>query len=273
MGGKAEERLSWKEPLHSLEVELERDFGLSLVSSRALVRRMEEFLEIYMDGGPESRGPGQVRYTAVAVGERAGKPLRYCLTVPVSLTLVHPGDAQVLHESGSPALRRVRLARVCAEAYRQGALLSHEDLTVLLGVDSSTVRRLARGCADEGEQPPTRGLVEDIGPTVSHKEQVLRLYFRGLLPARIAARTGHGLGSVERYLGDFARVAELRRRGATLESTVRITGMSRALVRRYLELLARLDTAGHQPVLERLLGRFGPIEQELVEPDGEVADG
>jgi len=273
MGGRAEERLGWKEPLHSLEVELERDFGLSLVGSRALVRRMEEFLEIYMDGRPGSRGPGQVRYTAVAVGERAGKPLRYCLTVPVSLTLVHPGDAQVLHDSGSPALRRVRLARVCEEAYRQGAVLSHEDLTLLIGVESSTVRRMVRACAEEGEQPPTRGLVEDIGPTVSHKEQVLRLYFRGLLPARIATRTGHGLGSVERYLGDFARVAELRRRGATLESTVRITGMSPALVRRYLECLEQVEGVEHRPVLERLLRRFGPLEQELVEQDGEVSDG
>lgn len=273
MGGRAEERLGWKEPLHSLEVELERDFGLSVVGSRALVRRIGEFLEIYVDGRPGSRGAGQVRYTAVAQGERAGKPLRHCLTVPVSLTLIHPADAKVLHDSGSPSLRRVRLARLCEEAYRQGAVLSHEDLTVLLGVEASTVRRLVRACAEEGEPPPTRGLVEDIGPTVSHKEQVLRLYFRGLLPARIAARTGHALGSVERYLGDFARVAELRRRGATLETTVRITGMSPALVRRYLELLERLDTPEHRPVLERLLRRFGPLEQELVEQDGEVFDG
>ena len=29
MGGKAEGRLYWKEPLHSLGVELERDFGLT----------------------------------------------------------------------------------------------------------------------------------------------------------------------------------------------------------------------------------------------------
>ncbi len=36
MGGKTEGRLYWKEPLHSLEVELERDFGLSAIASRAL---------------------------------------------------------------------------------------------------------------------------------------------------------------------------------------------------------------------------------------------
>lgn len=273
MGGRAQERLAWKEPTHSLQVELQREFGLSPVASRALVRRIEEFIEINGDGLKGGRAPGQVCYTAVALGERAGKPLRYCLTIPVCLTLVHPQDALVLHDSGTPALRRVRLARLCQEAYRQGSALSHEDLSVLLGVEASTVRRLARACAQEGEQPPTRGLIEDIGPTVSHKEKVLRLYFRGLLPARIAARTGHTLGSVERYLGDFARVAELRRRGATRESTVRITAMSPALVRRYLELLEQLDTPEHQPVLSRLLRRFGPIDHEMVDHDEEVVHG
>jgi hypothetical protein len=260
MGGRAEERLRWKEPLHSLEVELQGDYGLSPVCSRALVRRIEEFLDASGDGRPGARGPGQIGYTAVALGERAGKPVRSCRTVNVVLTWLHPGDAQVLHESGSPALRSVRLARLCAETYRQGAVLSHEDLSLLLGVEVSTVRRLARVCGEAGERPLTRGLVEDIGRTVSHKEQVLRLYFRGLLPARIAARTGHSLGSVERYLSDFARVAELTlRQGLGIGPIVRVTGMSPALVRRYVELVRQVDRPEHQAVLERLLRRFGPF--------------
>ncbi len=270
MGGKAEERLGWKEPVHSLEVELQRDFGLSPVGSRALIRRIGEFLEEYTGIEPGSRHPGQVSYPAVAVGERAGKPLRYCLTVPVALTVLHPSDAQILHNDGSPTLRRVRLARLCAEAYRQKAVLSHEDLSLILGVDLSTVRRLVRACAEEGERPPTRGLVEDIGPTLSHKEQVVRLYFRGLLPDRVAGWTGHSLGSVERYLSDFARVAELRRRNLSAEATVRITSMSPALVRRYLELVVELDRPEHAFVLERLLRRFGPVEERS---DAEVEHG
>lgn len=261
MGGTTEERLRWKEPLHSLQIELQSEFGLSPVASRALILRLEQFLDTYVDGQPGARGGGQLRYPAVARGERAGKPIRHCLSVPVVLTWLHPEDATVLCEEGSPALRRVRLARVCNEAFRQGAVLSHEDLSLLLGVEGSTVGRMVRSLAADGdERPPTRGLVEDIGPTVSHKEQVLRLYFRGLLPARIAARTGHGLGSVERYLSDFARVAELCRQGLPAEATVRITGMSPTLVRRYREWFERVDRPEHQPVLQRLLRRFAPIE-------------
>jgi len=257
MGGSTIERLRWKEPLHSLEVELQRDYGLSVVASRALMRRLEEFLDTHAGG---AASPGQLRYTAVAMGEKAGKPLSQCLTVPVLLTLLHPADAEVQQGSGSPALRRARLVRMATEAHRQGGVLSHEDLALLLAVDGSTIRRMVAACAAEGERPPTRGSVDDIGPTTTHKEQVLRLFFRGLLPQAIAARTGHGLGSVERYLLDFARVAELLRRGMAQPGAVRILGMSPALVERYAGLLREYDTPEHRPVFDRLLRRFGPVE-------------
>jgi hypothetical protein len=260
MGGKAEGRLYWKEPLHSLGVELERDFGLSAIASRALVQRIGEFLDTYVSGQPETRGQGQVCYPAVAVGEPAGKPIRYCLTVPVSLTVIHPSDGEVLHTKGSPALRRVRLTRLCSEAYRQGAVLSHEDLSFFLAVDLSTVGRLVKQCAKSGDRPSTRGLIQDIGRTVSHKELVVRHYFKGMQPGRIAACTGHSLGSVERYLADFGRVVALNNRRLAPEVIRRITGLSARLVTSYLTLACEYDRPEHQCVLERLLLRFGPLE-------------
>ena len=265
MGGKTEERLSWKEPMHSLEVELEREYGLSPVQARALVRRVGEILEGWIAGGSGARGPGQVSYSAVAVGEKAGKPVRYCLTVPVTLSLVQGEDIGVLRREGTPGLREVRLGRICEEAYRQGGVLSHEDLSLLLGVDVSTVRRLVAGCAARGLRPPTRGLVEDIGPTVSHKERVVALYFAGHLPQGIAVRTGHSLGSVERYLGDFARVAYLLRQGSAQESVVRATGLSRRVVSEYSCLWERHDTLSNAMVMERLIGRFGGAGAEVEE--------
>jgi len=147
-----------QEPLHSLEVELQQEYGLSAVAGRALVRRLGEFVETFVQGQAGSGQAGQIMYPAVAAGERAGKSLRYCLTVPVGLTLLHASDAEVLHGSGSPALRRARLARLCNEARSQGGLLSHEDLGLLLGVELSTVRRMARDLAEADSRPPTRGL-------------------------------------------------------------------------------------------------------------------
>ena len=185
----------------------------------------------------------------------------------MALTVLHPSDAEVLYREGSPALRRVRLARLCGEARQQGGLLSHEDAGLLLGTDLSTVGRLVRQCAAEGERPPTRGYVDDIGRGQSHKGQVIQLYFRGLLPSGIAARTGHSLGSVERYLGDFARVVELHRRGVSVEGTVRLTALSPSLVRTYLCLFREFDRPGHAALVSRLLVRFGWPE----ETDGDRA--
>jgi transposase len=268
MGGDESERLSWKQPLHSLEIELQRDYGLTPVSSRALVTRLGEFLDTWLSQAEGARSPGQVIYPAVALGERAGKPLRYCLTIPVSLTLLHPADAEVLYTKGSPALRQSRLSRMCDEAWQQGATLSHEDASLLLGVEVSTIRRMIRACTEDGgARPPTRGLVADIGPTVTHKEQVIRLFFRGFLPNQIASRTGHSLGSVERYLMDFGRVAELSRRGATEATTARVTGMSLGLVDKYRTLLGEYSRPENRPVLDRLLSRFGAFDLEKEEVD------
>lgn len=264
MGGSPEKRLFWKEPLHSLGIEFERDYGLSTIASRALVKRIGEFLDTYVSGQPETRGQGQVSYPAVAIGEPAGKPVRYCQTVAVSLTLVHPSDAEVLHNQGSPALRLARLERLCSEAYRQGAALSHEDLSLFLAVDLSTVRRLVSQCADKGDRPPTRGLIQDIGPTISHKEHVIRQYFRGRPPGRISAITGHSLGSVERYLSDFGRVLALQARELAPAVISRITGLSGRLVARYLEIGREYDRPEHQCLLQHLMLRFGPLESEEI---------
>lgn len=124
------------------------------------------------------------------------------------------------------------------------------------------MRRLVKQCAAEGDRPSTRGLIQDIGPTISHKERVIRLYFRGQLPLRIAASTGHSLGSVERYLADFGRVAALSKRTMVPEVISRITGLSDRLVGAYLKLFAEYDRPEHRCVPERLLLRFGPLESE-----------
>lgn len=256
MGGDPSDRLRWKEPLYSLEVELQRDFGLTPVSSRALLRRIAEFLDTFVTS-PDFRGAGQICYPAVAIGERAGKPIKHCLTIPTTVTLLHSSDSAVLHDDGSPALRRTRLERICLEAYQQGAALSHEDLALLLALDLSTVRRLVADCADQGSRPPTRGVIQDIGPTLSHKEQTLRLYFAGLFPGHIAARTGHSLGSVERYLADFARVVQLHQQEVPTEAIARLTGLSQRLVQTYVDLFHQYDRPAHRPVFDRLLSRFG----------------
>ena len=95
---------------------------------------------------------------------------------------------------------------------------------------------------------------------------------QGLLPARVAARTGHSWGSVERYLSDFARVAALEHRGLSREAIARVTGISPSLVGRYRDLVARVREAARRPVWERLMRRYAPLELPTT-TSSEVAHG
>ena len=256
MGGDRQARHRYKELFYSLEQELRTDYGLSVIESRALVQRVAEFTEHLNESYQVLRSPGQVRYVAVAEGQPAGRPLGQCVTVPVLLTLLAPTDADVLLQDGSPALRRARLHRMVHEARHQGALLSYEDLALLLGVNMSTIRRLVGTCREQGLEVPTRGWVADIGPGSTHRTRVIELFFRGLQPAQIAAYTAHALTSVERYLADFARVLELTEQGYPKGAIIRITALSPRTVREHLAQGSRLCGPEHQYVRKTLAQRF-----------------
>jgi hypothetical protein len=263
MGGDRGVRGRYKTPLASLEQELRTDYGLSVIEARALVGRVAEFIDQLYEDYPGLRGPGQVRYVAVAQGQPAGRPLSRCVTVPVLLTLLDPADADLLRTDGSIALRRVRLQRMTHEARRQGALLSHEDLALLLGVELTTIRRQVGHARRQGHEVPTRGRVADIGPGTTHRARVIELLFRGLQAKAIAGYTSHSLSSVERYIADFARVAELFERHYPVAAIVRITALSPRTIRDYLALAQRYSDPAHQPVMQMLRQRFhSPISTQ-----------
>jgi hypothetical protein len=259
MGGDRAQRHRWKELFFSLEQELRCDYGLSRIEVRALIRRLDEFIDQVFEERRGVRAPGQVRFVAVAEGQPAGRPLHQCVTIPVLLTVMGEADAGVLLERGSVALRRARVHRMAVEARDQGGVLSYEDLSLILGVDITTIRRLVAACRREGMEVPSRGYVSDIGPGVSHRARVIELYFRGMQPGQIAAYTSHALSSVERYLADFARVLELSHRGLSHAVIVRITALSPKAVRNYLEEAKRYSGRQHRPVLEVLRQRFCPV--------------
>jgi len=262
MGGDRASRHRWKEQFFSLEQEFRSEYGLSVIESRALIQRIAEFIDQVFEDRGGLRKPGQIRYVAVAEGQPAGRPLRECVTVPVLLTVLADTDAEVLVKQGSPALRKARIHRMAREARKQGGLLSYEDLSLILGVDVTTVRRLVAGLHSEGVSVPTRGQVTDIGPGVSHRARVIELVFRGMQPAQIAAYTSHALSSVERYIADFTRIAELARQGLSQPVIVRITALSPKTVRDYLALRERYSGPRHRYVMEMLLQRFCPVMPE-----------
>jgi len=145
--------------------DLNTGFGLSKVEAEALYDRITLFNRDYYDG---SRGPCQITKTVVALGEPAGKPIKYCRMVSVNLTIYHEEELEIRQEHGIAAERRNKELRLCDEAIEQGGVLTQEDLAFLLGTSLSTIKRDDAYLRKQGIALLTRGMVEDIGRGVSH---------------------------------------------------------------------------------------------------------
>lgn len=251
-----------KSPGHALAGRLAFETGLNPAQVRVAVDIVTDHVQDYYS---EFRPPGVIAHTAVSESEPAGKPIKHCKVVPVQLTAVHEADVDVLCDKGPVELRMVRLYRFCCEARKQAGLLSHEDLTVLLCVDRSTVRDLVRRWAERGVIVPTRGAIKDMGPEPSHKRIIATFLGQGYSTGRVRAMTNHSEGAIARYQQQFALVLYLVHTypQATPDQLCQLADLSRKALDVYLEVYKELaERPDCQHHLERIRRRY-----EL-DPDG-----
>lgn len=246
----AGKRLTKKSTLHAVQVELQQGYSLSPVEAMLLAQRVQELID---EQTGWSRQQGQITYQAIDMRESPGKPLSLCRKVPVHLTLMAEGDAELWAAEGPVALRRVRVHRLIYEAFMQGGALSQEDLACVLGVSLKTVKRIFAWYRQQGERLPSRGELQDMGRGVSHKVPIIRKYVQDLSFSHISQHLGkHGIPSMVRYLNHFALVMILEDRGLTLGQMQSIVGISENLIQQYRSLYVELNTAEHARTLERI---------------------
>ena len=193
--------------------------------------------------------PKTVVWLAVRV-EKQGRRKGISVTdlVPVQLKIYTESEAEILTD---PALRRkrqarracnwARLAHWCFEAYEQGGVLTQLDLSLLSGLSAHYVSKALREYEEStGEIVPTRGTVHDLGPSVTHKGEIVRRWLRHESPAQIARETKHSQASVDRYIADYQRVRLLAQKIA-VEELPALTGLSKGVVEQYAELIDRYE--------------------------------
>ena len=212
---------------------LKIDYGFSQALARSLVQLMHEHIETSYGN---LRGDSQVVYHAVSVQEGPGKSLDHLRLVPVTLTISHPDDAKVLKEQGVPGLRKHKLLRFANEAYDQGGLLIQEDLALLLTTGVRTIQRDMHEMRQQGIVVPTRGEIQDIGPTVSHKTKIIELYLKGYEYTEIEQRTRHTGESIKRYISGFSKVVLLSDQGYSIIQIRELTNSSEKVITEYLSL-------------------------------------
>ncbi|NIO71668.1 MAG: DUF1670 domain-containing protein [Anaerolineae bacterium] len=243
-------RLMEKSTLHAIQVELQQGYNLSPVEAQVLAHRLQQLLD---EQTGCARQQGQITYQAIAVDEPPGKPLRQCRKIPVHLTLVAQGDAEVWATEGPEALRRLRVHRLTYEALLQGGALSQEDLACLMSLSLKTIKRIFAFYRQQDQRLPSRGEIQDMGRGVSHKVPIIRKYVQDLSFSSISQHLRkHGISSMVRYLRHFTLVMILEERGLTPAQMESVIGISENLIEQYQALYAELNVPEHARALERL---------------------
>lgn len=213
--------------------ELETEYGFPRATCRSLVQLMHEFIEQNYGNQREDK---QIIYHAVGKDEPPGKQLDKIKIVSVKLTITHPEDADILEKKGISGLRQHKLVRFTTEAYDQGGLLVQEDLALLVNSSLRTIQRDMKDLREQEIDIPTRGSIQDIGPTISHKTKIVELWLKGFEYTEIELRTNHSGHAIKRYLVDFSRIVMLHDKGYTVNQIRELIDNSEKVIKEHLEL-------------------------------------
>lgn len=189
--------------------EIQHGLNCSPFEAQAVMTVVKEvyfpFLDQFSNGAP----PGKVTLVAVSSEEPAGKAVAECEKRSVCLT-VHRGaeDDRLLQKEGADGFRRGRIPDLCQEALSQGALLTREDLAYhVFFVHPRTITRdLASLRAQDPKRPvPLRSTIQDIGPVLTHRVEIVRLALEGKTTSEICRIMRHSPAAVTNYLATFSR--------------------------------------------------------------------
>ena len=182
--------------------------------------------------------PGQCIWNAVSIATRPDSA--NCRLVPVVLTLIDSSDVEQLAR-GTPmsVIAQQSVARICREAFEQGALLSMRDIGLLVWRKNGTISAIRKQLeADQKTTLPHVGTIQDFGTCISHKAAIIRkVIYEGKDPRRAADETKHSQHAVDRYLKDFHRVRTCYEHMPDIEFVTRTTGLSKHLVEQYIGII------------------------------------
>lgn len=248
-------RLELRSAAHTFTRIISDGTNCSPFEASIITEKAQEVFQLGVYEEHQALQPGQMIWQAIAENEPPGKPLQGCLFKRIRLTVLSlEEDLEVLKSYGHSAKRGQQILRMTQEAVDQEALLTQEDLAVILDSDVKTIRTdIKRYQKKHGIVIPTRGNKKDIGPGLTHRERAVELFIQGKDALAIARDLNHSLKAVERYIQAFCRVlycqAQLRN---TLKSAL-VVGVSVAAVNRYLGLKDRYwNTAEYRDRLEEI---------------------
>lgn len=185
---------------------------------------------------------GQFLWSAVHKDAKplGGQPMSQTKLTPVILDLLPVQEIQDRAKGLSPRqARRQTVVRLFQEAYEQQGVLTNAEVALLIKVSPSTVSTYVRQWEKEHQsQLPRRGTIHDMGPSLTHKRQILeRLIFQGKAVEVVCQETHHSPAAVLRYSTNFKQVLLCRRKNLTNADIAFATKLSLRLVEEYQDLI------------------------------------
>jgi hypothetical protein len=184
----------------------------------------------------------QIRFEIAGIDNSAKEPLGGCRMKAVVLTLdTGNSDLEVREQEGVTGLRR-RPERIASEAFRQGGLLTVEDIVSrLLNCGEQTVVRDIKALKERGVCLPLRSTIRDMGRSLSHREMIVRHWLPGMEFSKISHSAGHSIEVIASYAKKFKRVVCLAKDNHEIGTIAFLVKISVSLAQQYYELYQTLD--------------------------------
>jgi hypothetical protein len=182
--------------------------------------------------------PGQVVWNALDKRTRGDSENRRYK--PVILSLVTDDDVSMFEKGSSVSvIRKNVMARMIKETYKQGAVLSTRDLSLLLVSNGSYLsHQRIEYEKDQKVILPHTGVIHDMGTTLTHKRIIVYKHVvEKKDPSIVARETNHSQLAVDRYLKDFNRVKTLVNDNKDIEFIHHTTNIARPVVKQYLQII------------------------------------
>lgn len=241
-------RLQSKNARNAIIQKLANDFNLTPIIAEAYY---QQFATYFQEHANISLSSGEIVYEAVAAEEPAGKHIRLTRKISIRIKLIDFNtDLEALANFGLAGIRRHRILRLTRQAYDQRALLSYEDLAIILTSSPAAIKRDVALLRREGKFVMTRGTKHDMGPGLSHKTIIIDLYFKSYTFSEIEKKTNHSENSVKRYLADFIQIATLYKDNFSVNQIRLITKKSMRIVKEYIDLYKTYHQQDNQRLIE-----------------------
>jgi hypothetical protein len=186
--------------------------------------------------------------SAASAPKYAGQRCDQRPLVPVVLSPWTDDKRELLLSDRPLSEKRASVADALArEAQAQGGTMTISILAMLLGTSQSTLAAaLATLRCHQDEPTPIKGITEDAGATLTHKDLICDLHDQGRTPPEISHVTCHSPESRDRYLKTNLRVETLTRVLRHIPDEVRAArflGIQKSVVKQYLDRLNRRRAA------------------------------